>query len=67
MIVCICNWVSDSEIRELKSLTELKTVEDLQCIMKICDNCSLCKPQIESILENVETMGEKLGRESRKV
>jgi bacterioferritin-associated ferredoxin len=51
MIVCLCYRVSSNEIRDAAKFLNAKTIEELQCGLEVCQNCEVCKPYIEAILQ----------------
>lgn len=51
MIICICNRISDREIRSAIQEHSLTTLEELQYVMDVCTNCEKCKEAILELLE----------------
>ena len=50
MIVCVCNNVSDSQIR--CALATAETFEELKKQLNICNRCCMCQDEIEKILSS---------------
>lgn len=52
---CICHDRSFEEINEHAEKKGFNTVEELQAIDCCCNNCGLCAPYVEMMLETGET------------
>lgn len=52
MIVCICNNITDKQIREAIYKHHCRTVVELHNILGVCVNCCKCRETIEEILED---------------
>lgn len=51
MIVCICNAVDDVEVHSAILDNKCRTLEDIQEIIPICNQCLTCKQMIQEILD----------------
>lgn len=52
MIVCVCNRVTDREIREAIEGCRPKTLEDLQDEISVADCCGSCQEFVEKMIED---------------
>lgn len=52
MFVCVCNAVNDRVIKDIVRKENVKTLEELQSRIKICDRCRLCEPTIHDIIQS---------------
>ena len=57
MIVCVCHKVNDKEIREVANSFELKSLEELQSAIEICQTCRKCEQCVRSILNEEHCCG----------
>jgi bacterioferritin-associated ferredoxin len=55
MIVCVCHRVNEKEIRNVASEFELKSLEELQTAIEICQTCRKCEHCVRSILDEENT------------
>jgi bacterioferritin-associated ferredoxin len=52
MIVCICNRITDTQIKETIRERHCRTVIELHNLLGVCINCCKCRETIEGILDD---------------
>lgn len=56
---CTCYKITFEEILKVANENDIRTLSDLQDKLFICNNCGLCNPYVEKILETGQIMFDK--------
>ena len=51
MIVCVCNTITEKTIVETIEKYNVKTIEELQKRISVCNNCHTCERYILNLIE----------------
>jgi bacterioferritin-associated ferredoxin len=52
MIVCVCNNVNEEKIVQIIKNKTIKSIEDLQMEISICDQCQTCEKYINFLIKS---------------
>lgn len=55
VLKCICFDTTFEEMKEIMKKNKLNSIEELRDIKQIADNCKLCLPYIEKMIETGQT------------
>jgi bacterioferritin-associated ferredoxin len=59
MIVCICNNISEQQIKKVIDIKNISHIDDLREEMSVCNQCCMCENYIKNIINNTVSILKK--------
>ena len=51
MYICICNGITDTQIKHTITENKARTAEDVYCALEACFDCGACEDCVREIIE----------------